>query len=120
MKGPLLIFDGDCRFCRRSVALLQAWAPLPIAAQASQDCTVAVASGGIDGEQAPGAVQYIDRSGRLHRAARAVLLCLAEHGAPAWPLALYERVPGMAWLAEWVYRLVARHRGWISRCCVRG
>jgi lipase maturation factor 1 len=113
MEGPLLIFDGECRFCRKSVARLQAWAPEEIPAKASQECGQAFPD--ISCEDFEGAVQYIDRRGQRHTAARAIFQCMAEHGISRWPLRAYEKIPGLASVLEWGYRWVARNRSSISK-----
>ena len=113
MKGPLLIFDGDCRFCRRSVDLLQSWAPRKIPVRPSQECGDAFPE--ISREAFQGAVQYLDRKGRLHSAARAVFQCMDEHDVAEWPLWVYEKVPGAAEMLEWGYRRAANNRGLISK-----
>jgi lipase maturation factor 1 len=113
MEGPLLIFDGECRFCRKSVARLQAWAPEEIPARASQECGQAFPE--ITCEDFEGAVQYIDRRGQRHTAARAIFQCMAGHGIARWPLWAYEKIPGLAPLLEWGYSGVARNRSAISK-----
>lgn len=113
MKGPLLIYDGDCRFCRRSVGLLQSWAPVRIPTRPSQECEELFPE--IPREEFQGALQYIDRRDRRHSAARAVVQCMDDHRIAGWPLWTYEHVPGAAEVLEWGYRLVARNRGVLSK-----
>jgi predicted DCC family thiol-disulfide oxidoreductase YuxK len=113
MDGPLLIFDGECRFCRKSVARLRRWAGQDIPARASQEIEPGTA--GITCAEAESAVQYIDRAGRRHQAARAVFTCMAEHGISRLPLFAYQVIPGFARVMEWGYRLVARNRATFSR-----
>jgi len=113
MKGPLLIYDGECRFCRRSVDLLQSWTPLKIPARPSQECEGMFPE--ISRKDFQGALQYIDRKGRLHSAARAVFQCMDDHNIADGPLWTYENIPGAAEILEWGYRLVARNRGLLSK-----
>ena len=109
---PLLIYDGDCDFCRRWVAR---W--------------VRATQGGFDIESAERAmprypeipresfrraVQFVEPDGSWSAGAEAVFRSLA-HGGPKWPLACYRAWPGCAPACEWAYRIVARHRGLFGR-----
>lgn len=113
MNGPLLIYDGDCRFCRWSVDLLQSWATEKIPMRPSLECAGMYPE--ISREDFEGALQYIDRKGRLHSAARAVFQCMDDHHIAGGPLWAYENIPGAAEILEWGYRLVARNRGLLSK-----
>jgi predicted DCC family thiol-disulfide oxidoreductase YuxK len=106
---PLLLFDGDCGFCRGWIAR---WRP------ATKD-RVDYAPSSPAGERFPEippeefrrAVQLVLPDGRVLSGARAVAAALAEAGGVRrWPLVLYERLPGAAPVAEAAYGLVARHR----------
>ena len=112
---PLLVFDGNCSFCRRWVARWQRatgdrveYAPSSEAAARLPD---------IPPERFKEAVVFVDAEGRVSHGAEAVFRALAVMPGQAWPLGLYRHVPGFAPLSELLYRLVARHRGplsWLS------
>src|ERR1043166_8371655 len=105
---PLLVFDGNCAFCRRWVARWQRatrelvdYAPSAEAAPRLPD---------IPPERFREAVVFVDAGGGVSQGAEAVFRALAVVPGRAWPLGLYRRVPGVAPVAEWLYRWVARHR----------
>lgn len=109
----LLVFDGDCRFCRKSVARLHRWAGRRFPAKPSQEIEPGFA--GISCADAEGALQYIDRTGARHQAAAAVFRCMEEQGISRLPWALYRQVPLFARICEFAYRHVASNRAAISR-----
>lgn len=111
--SPLLVYDGECRFCRRWVARLRRWAGQEIPSIASQD--LEPGAHGISCSDAERALQYMDATGVRHSAAAAVVECLAAHGAIHWPRWIYHHVPGAAVLLEWGYAQVARRRQALSR-----
>lgn len=110
---PLMIWDGECRFCGRWI---RRWARLT--------------GGNVDyapyQEAAPHwpeipraafteAVHLIEPDGRIYRGAAAVfeaLRCRWYGRAACW---LYRRVPPFAGLMEALYRFVARHRSFFSK-----
>ena len=109
---PLLIFDGDCTFCRRWIARWKQitngrvdYAPL-------QSEAIATDFPEISREQTESAVHLIEPDGRVTRGAEAVFRSLAV--ARRWPLWMYESVPGVAPITELAYRIVARHRAFFS------
>jgi predicted DCC family thiol-disulfide oxidoreductase YuxK len=105
---PLLVFDGDCIFCRIWIGFWQrltgnrvAYAPYQeVAAQFPQ----------VPPENFKRAVQLILPDGEMLSAAHAVLRSLADVPDYAWMLWAYHHVPGFATIAEWLYRRIAAHR----------
>ncbi len=104
---PLLLFDGDCGFCRAWIAR---WRPV------TKDRVDYAPSQGEEKrfpEIPPDAfrrsVQVVLPDGRVVSGARGVLTALAE-GGRRWPLRLYETVPGAAAVSEAFYRAVAANR----------
>ncbi len=51
----------------------------------------------------------------MYSGAQAVFRALAANPAYQWPLHLYQSLPASARVAEWAYRLVAKHRMAFSR-----
>ena len=108
---PVLIYDGDCGFCRRQVARWQTvtgdrveYVPSP---EARFD--------NVPRERLEAAVVLVMPGGEVLDGAEAVfraLACAPGRGARLWA---YRRLPGFAPAAEWVYRLIARHRRAASR-----
>ena len=108
MDRPLLVFDGDCAFCTRSVRLVErrirrhphivAWQSLDLA------------EWGLTQAECEEAVQWIDTDGTRASAHLAVARTLV-YGGRGW--ALLGRVisaPGIRTVAGAVYRWVARNR----------
>src|SRR5262249_38128462 len=110
---PLLVFDGDCGFCRGWVARWRRRtgdrldvAPFQKVASDFPDIPI---------ERFRRAVQLIEPDGRRSQGAEAVFRSLAyapRGGAWSW---CYARVPGFAPLSEGLYRFVADRRGLFTR-----
>ena len=109
-RKPLLLYDGDCAFCR---AWIERW-------RRTTGDEVEYASYQEAGERFPEiaagrfaeAVHLIESDGRWSNGAEAVFRSLAHGrgaraGAGAW---LYRNVPPFAAASEWLYRIVARNR----------
>jgi predicted DCC family thiol-disulfide oxidoreductase YuxK len=106
---PLLVYDGDCTFCRIWIELWRQLTADQIAYAPYQEAAVRFPQ--IPREDFQRAVQLILPDGTALSAAHAVLKsleCVPDH---AWMLWAYHNVPGFAALAEWAYRIVAAHRG---------
>lgn len=100
---PLLIFDGDCGFCRRWIERWQQKTADRVEYLPFQDERVAVQFPEIPREEFTQSVQLIEPDGAVYDGAEAVYRSLGRQRA-------YEKIPGLAPLSEWAYRLVARHR----------
>ena len=112
-EKPLLIFDGDCAFCRRWIARWKQTTGERVDYAPLQSDDIAARFPELPREQLEFAVHLILPDGRVARAAEAVFRSLAV--ARRWPLWLYENVPGFASLTEVAYRIVAANRGFFSR-----
>ena len=105
---PLLIFDGDCHFCRRWI---ERWRELTAGAvEYAPFQEVAERFPEIPREAFERAVQFIETDGTVFSAAEAVFRSLGHKRGRKWMIWCYERVPGFAVITEAAYRLVARHR----------
>jgi predicted DCC family thiol-disulfide oxidoreductase YuxK len=105
---PLLVFDGDCSFCRRWIARWRAvtgervtYVPFQEAAERFPEVPRAAFAE---------AVHFRDASGTWSRGAEAVFRSLATAPGHAGSLWLHCHVPGFAFVTERAYRAVARHR----------
>ena len=110
---PLLVYDGDCGFCRRQVVRLRAltgdhvdYAPFQEAAARFPQVPLASFEKG---------VQFIETDGRVSSNALAIFRALHSAGSKRGLLEAYEEVPGFARGTEAMYRLVAGHRGAFGR-----
>jgi len=110
---PLLVFDGDCPFCR---AWVDRWQRIT----GDRADYVAYQELGdrfpdIPREAFASAVQLFLPDGSVFSSAHAVFRLLALVPGESVPLWLHERVPGFRPVAETVYKLVARHRSFAYR-----
>ena len=105
---PLLIFDGDCSFCRIWVDFWRQLTGDQLAYAPYQE--VATQFPQIPLENFRRAVQLILPDGEVLSAAHAVFRSLAFVRKYAWMLWVYRRLLGFARISEWIYRVVAAHR----------
>jgi predicted DCC family thiol-disulfide oxidoreductase YuxK len=112
---PLLIWDGDCGFCRRAVLHLRARVAARVSYEPYQTAHGRYPQIAVEAFQS--AVHLAEPDGRITRGAEAVFRALARGRSLAdrLPLAAYRFLPGAAALAEWGYRMVARHRSLAGR-----
>jgi predicted DCC family thiol-disulfide oxidoreductase YuxK len=112
---PLLVFDGDCSFCRIWVAR---WRPIlgeEVDLEPLQTAWVRFPT--IPRSRFRRAVQLILPDGAVHEGAEAVFRALALAPDPShrrW-LAVYQRFPGARPVFDWGYRQVANHRPALTR-----
>lgn len=108
MDVPVLIFDGQCGFCRRSVRVMTERIrrhPVSVPWQ-SLDLRLF----GLTEEQCSTAVQYVDKRARVHAGADAVAHVLTDAGLPWSVPGRVMRVPGVIHLCRAAYRWVAANR----------
>src|ERR1051326_5882699 len=107
---PLLIFDGDCHFCRRWI---ERWRELTGGAvEYSPFQDVAERFPEIPREKFEESVHFIDSNGTVYRGGEAVLRSLGRKARGSiW---CYEHVPGFAPITEAAYRFIARRRHFAS------
>ncbi|HET9253401.1 MAG TPA: DUF393 domain-containing protein, partial [Candidatus Eisenbacteria bacterium] len=106
-EKPLLVYDGDCDFCRRWVNRWRRAFRDRVNVAPYQ--SVAASHPDIDVGRFRESVHLREPDGTWTRGAEAVFRALAAAGR-RWPLRLYRRVPGFAPLGEGLYRLVAANR----------
>lgn len=105
---PVLVYDGECAFCRVSVARWQ-----NVTGDAVRYQSVADATPNLSSQQCTACAQAIHLfmpDGKVYRGAHAVLRTWVTAGRRRWLLWLYEQVPGVAVCAEAIYRFVSTHR----------
>ena len=106
--SPLVIYDGDCAFCKQWVRRWRGMTGDRVAYRPSSEVGLAYPEIGEGGFRAR--VWLIEPDGRARGGAGAVLRLYALAGDRRWPAWLYSRVPAFAGAAEATYDLVARHR----------
>ncbi|MGI9172512.1 MAG: lipase maturation factor family protein, partial [Chthoniobacterales bacterium] len=109
---PLLIFDGDCHFCRHWVERWREMTAGAVEYASSQE--VGAGYPEIPAEEFQRSVQFIETDGAVYRGAEAVFRSLRSVGGARLLIWLYEHVPGFAFVTETAYALVARHRTFAS------
>ncbi|GAA4620188.1 thiol-disulfide oxidoreductase DCC family protein [Saccharopolyspora hordei] len=104
---PVLIYDGDCGFCTRSVR----WAErLPVRMRVLPWQEADLAAYRTTRDRAQHEVLWVAPSGRVFGGAAAVAELLKSCRGP-WPAAgLLMSAPVLRTLADWVYRAVAANR----------
>ena len=106
---PLMIWDGECHFCKRWI---ERWRE--ITAGEVEYVTYQEAANRfpeIPIEQFKRAVAFIEPDGKAFFAAEAVYRSLRYRSSRRWLAWSYDRVPGFAAVSELAYKFIARHRG---------
>ena len=106
---PLVVFDGDCGFCRHWIERWRRRTGEAVEYLPFQDPEIVRRFPVLTPARCARAVQMVEPDGVVSEGAEAVLRLLGC-GGPRWPLAAYRRVPGVRALSELAYRLVARNR----------
>jgi lipase maturation factor 1 len=113
---PLVVFDGECSFCR---AWIEYWQKLT--GERVQYCSYQEVGNrfpDLPEKDFASAVTLFLPGGEARSGAFAVFSVLALLPGKSWMLWLYEHIPGFALIAELAYRMVARHRSfcyWATR-----
>jgi predicted DCC family thiol-disulfide oxidoreductase YuxK len=105
---PLMIWDGECHFCRRWI---ERWRE--ITAGQIDYATYQGAAGRfpeIPLEQFKRAIAFVEPDGKTFFAAEAVYRSLACRSSRKWLAWSYDHVPGFAAISEIGYGFIARHR----------
>ncbi len=117
---PLVIYDGDCRFC---FFWVQRWMHttgdrvdyLPF-----QDLSVAARFPELRAERLETALHLIETDGSVFHGAEAAFRVRAYNPHEHWLLGWYEHSPGFSRVSEWAYRFVASHRRLFSALTALG
>jgi len=112
---PLLIFDGDCGFCRRWVARWRRATGDALDFLAFQDETAAKRFPEIAVADFASALHLIFPDGSVYTGAEAVFRSLAAAGVKRRLLWCYCKMPLFAGVSEWIYGRVAAHRRFLSK-----
>jgi predicted DCC family thiol-disulfide oxidoreductase YuxK/uncharacterized membrane protein YphA (DoxX/SURF4 family) len=112
---PLLVFDGDCHFCRRWVsrwqrATLDAVDYLPY-----QDPSIPARFPELPQSDLEQSIHLILPDGAVSRGAEAVFRSLAEGPRHRWMIKLYHKFEPFAEMSETFYEEVALHRSFFSK-----
>jgi predicted DCC family thiol-disulfide oxidoreductase YuxK len=107
---PLVLFDGDCGFCRRWIAVWRGWTGDAVDYAASQESDPATRFPEIPPTEFDNSIQLLQPDGTVYSGAEAVFRALATVPGFRWPLWIYDHVRGADWISEKLYAFVAAHR----------
>lgn len=99
MRKPILLYDGDCKFCISQVEKLKKLVGDRVEYKSFQ----------FSGESFS-AIQLVMPDGKRYSGAEAIFKVLGLH----W---LYRHVPGFSWISEKVYQFVAKRRNCNNSSC---
>jgi lipase maturation factor 1 len=106
---PLLIWDGECVFCRLWIERWQVITGGKVDYAPYQE--VADRFPEISPEEFTCAMTFIEPDGETFLAAEAVYRSLRYRSSRRWLAWSYNHVPGFAVISEIAYKFIARHRG---------
>ncbi|MFN0152510.1 MAG: thiol-disulfide oxidoreductase DCC family protein [bacterium] len=109
MPKPVVIYDGDCRFCVEQAARLERLVQGRVTLESFRDPGVLSKYETLTRPECEAAIHLVEPGGRVSRGAEAVARTLALRAVLA-PVAILYRVPMLRALADWGYALVARNR----------
>ena len=109
---PLLIWDGECHFCRRWIERWRVLIGTEVEYAPYQEMAEHFPE--IPREQFQRSVVYIDKKGQVFLAAAAVYRSLRRCRSKKWLWWSYEHIPGFATVSELAYRLIAKNRPFAS------
>src|SRR4051794_38030035 len=109
---PLMIWDGECHFCRRWIERWREITRGEVEYAPYQE--VAERFPEIPREHFQRSVAYIDQTGRVSFAAEAVYRSLCSRLSGKWLWWSYQHLPLFAAISESGYRSIARHREFAS------
>jgi lipase maturation factor 1 len=115
---PLLLFDGECHFCRLWVRRWQQSVGDALECAPFQQAGISEQFPELRRENLEQSVHLITADGLVYRGAEAVFRSLALNPSAQWPLRLYEGSPALAGIAEAAYRFIATRRtlfSWLTR-----
>jgi predicted DCC family thiol-disulfide oxidoreductase YuxK len=111
---PLLVYDGDCRFCTLWIRRWQQTTGEHVDYLPFQDASIGERFPEIPRSRFEKAVQLIEADGRVYSGAEAALRARSKNAARQRLWRFYERWPWFARVAKRSYRLVAEHRSLFS------
>ncbi len=109
---PLLLWDGECDFCRLWIERWKEITAGKIDYATYQEAAEYFPE--ISRDEFKHSMVFIEPDGTAFFAAEAVYRSLAYRPSRTWLAWSYDRVPGFAAISETAYKFVARHRGFGS------
>jgi predicted DCC family thiol-disulfide oxidoreductase YuxK len=116
----LVLYDGECRFCRGQIAMLRRCDLFGrLRFLSLHDPSVAADFPELSRDALLERMHVIDRTGGVRDGAESVRY-LSRLLPPLWPLAVLLHVPGSLPLWRWIYACIARNRYRIAGSCSDG
>ncbi len=112
-QAPILIWDGDCGFCRLWVNYWKAHTGQKVQYRPYQEVADEIPQ--ISEEKSSEAVQLLEEDGSVYSGAAASLRVFSYVPGRRWLYVLYRKVIPFAWLADKIYKGIARHRSFFYR-----
>ena len=112
---PLMVFDGDCNFCKLWIRRWQQITGDAVDYLPSQNSQIAERFPEIPRERLETAVQFIETDGAVYSGAEGVFRALAKNPKWQWPLHAYQNNQFVARTTESAYGFIAGHRTFFSR-----
>jgi len=111
---PLMLFDGDCSFCRRAAFFLRGWCHSQVDFASFHRAYGHFPEIGLAYFREE--VKLITPSGHVYGGAEAVFKALT-YGSHLWDWLfwLYLKLPPFRWVSEAIYRHIARNRAKYSK-----
>ena len=119
MSGrAILLFDGACAFCRRSVSILKRldWLGRVEYRDARNVATLPHCDEPLDPIKLLEEMHLVTPDGRRAHAGYRAIRWLAWRLPPLWPLAPLFHLPGALWLGSRLYRRIPRNRFKLIPC----
>lgn len=107
-NGPLLIFDGDCRFCTSSAQWIDHRLPDGVRVEPWQRLDLEPL--GLTEHDVTTAAYWVDENGSSYRGARSIAKALVHAGGVWKGVGIALQIPPISWLAALVYVVVAKNR----------
>jgi predicted DCC family thiol-disulfide oxidoreductase YuxK len=112
-KKTVLIYDGDCGFCRLWISRWKhitgnqiEYLPYQEVGEHFPEISLA---------QFQNSIQLVEPEKKIYSGAEAVFRALAHNPSHKWPLKLYKSLPGFTFFSEFSYRIVANNRQFFSK-----
>ena len=107
-RRPIVIFDGDCGFCRACIDYGRQLAQESVDYAPYQEVSAQFPR--IRREEFAQAVKLVLPTGEIRSGAEAVFSAVAGVPGHSWMLWAYDYLPGVAFISEAAYGVIARHR----------
>jgi lipase maturation factor 1 len=112
---PVMIFDGDCGFCRFWIERWKHWTGGRVEFVPYQEPSVAARFPEVPVSDCETSVQLVTTDGRVRSAAEAVFQSLAGVFVLGWLIHVYQKFNWFRRSTEFAYRVVAERRMFFSR-----